>query len=121
VRPSATELQVILGPIADQVAGDMRASMRAGEPATSAPAMAEPAMSPQALVQALGGPANIREVTTAATRLCFTLGDAAAVDQRALDALPVRAIARLSPTRIHAIIGPDAGRALEALTPLLAR
>ena len=39
VRPSAEALQVVLGPIADQVAGELRAAMRDGASADPAPAV----------------------------------------------------------------------------------
>jgi len=66
VKPSAKELQVILGPIADQVAGDIRAALRQGSGG-------EPTA--EGLLAALGGAGNVNAVTLSSTRLCFIVGD----------------------------------------------
>ncbi len=110
VRPSAKELQVILGPIADQVAGEMRAVLRAGASEGAAPAQ---------LLAALGGAANVSDVQQASTRLCFTVRDDAAVMDKALDALGARGVARPNSKRVHVLIGPKASDMLAALRDLM--
>ena len=69
VRPSARDLQVVLGPIADQVAREMNAWL-AGD-AGVAPALRAAARraDASALLAALGGQANVREVATCSSRL----------------------------------------------------
>jgi len=111
VRPSAKELQVILGPIADQVAGEIRDVLRAAVPGTAGDS---------GLVAALGGAANISDVEMASTRLCFTVRNGAAVEDRALAALGLRGIARPRADRVHAVIGPDAAGMLASVRRLLA-
>ncbi|HZF16010.1 MAG TPA: N-acetylglucosamine-specific PTS transporter subunit IIBC [Steroidobacteraceae bacterium] len=111
VKPSARELQVILGPIADQVAGEMRAVLRAGSAADA---------SPEKLLAALGGASNIRDLAVSSTRLCFTVADDAAVAADALGRLGVRGVARPIANRVHVIVGADAQSLLQRIQPLLA-
>jgi PTS system N-acetylglucosamine-specific IIC component len=108
VRLSANQLQVILGPQADQVAGAMRDVLRAGSASGGAPA----------LLAALGGVANVAEAEVASTRLCFTVRSDSDVDDAALAALGLRGIARPSANRVHAVIGPRAAEMLIAVRAL---
>ncbi len=157
VRPSADTLQVVVGPEADQLAGQMKGALRSpqGSAAAAAPtalvgaapaATAAPALAaaPQAaapaapsaaapagpaaaalldtaaLLRALGGRANVREVHTAASRLRLNIADARAVDQSALIAIGVRDVVLPRPDCLHLIIGPAAaatGAALRTLLP----
>jgi PTS system N-acetylglucosamine-specific IIC component len=103
-------LQVILGPIADQVAGEMRAVLRAGP---------SDASEPQDLLAALGGAANVSDVQVASTRLCFTVRDDAAVIDKALDEFGAHGVARPNPNRVHVLIGPKAGDMLASLRGLV--
>jgi PTS system N-acetylglucosamine-specific IIC component len=106
VRPSADSLQVVLGPIADQVAGELRAALRDG-PAAPAAAVQAGALLPR-LIDALGGAGNISRVEAASTRLLVTLRDTALANEPALAALTVRGIARPSPESVHVLVGPGA-------------
>jgi N-acetylglucosamine PTS system EIICBA or EIICB component len=115
VRPSAESLQVVVGPIADQLAGDIRRHLRA--PSGNAGESVDPA----SLLAALGGTGNIRDVTAASTRLLFTIGDEAAVDESALSVAAPRGFARPSRGSLHVLIGPEVQRTHEALRILLAR
>jgi PTS system N-acetylglucosamine-specific IIC component len=112
VRPSAKTLQVVLGPIADQVAGEIRAatiSPSAPGPAVqAAPAAAPIAVDAQAWLAALGGRANLVGGGVCSTRLYLTLADPAAIDEARLHALGARAVARPAPASLHVLIGPDA-------------
>jgi PTS system N-acetylglucosamine-specific IIC component len=112
VRPSAKELQVILGPIADQVAGEMRAVLRAPQPESA---------SAVELLAALGGAANVREVAVSSTRLCFTVVDDSAVRENALGELDVRGVARPRTNSVHVLIGPTANTLLESVRGLVKR
>ena len=116
VRPGPRAVQVVLGPMADLVATEMRAA--AGAPAaTPAPSPAvAPGAAPAAaleagpLLAALGGRANVKAYHAASSRLRVELADAAALDEAALKAAGVRAIARPAPAVVHLILGPDAAR-----------
>ena len=128
VRPSANALQVVLGPIADQVAGELRAALRdAGAPASVAataardatpasPATTQPdrALLPE-LLAALGGRSNVAAVEAASTRVLLTLRDGALADPDALLALALRGIARPSANSVHLVVGPRAAAVAQDL------
>ena len=145
VRPSADALQVVLGPIADQVAGDIRAALHAGAPAQIgsdahapapiSPASAhpaaqtavtsgdEPAMSfdtglARQLWDAIGGKRNVISVGATSTRLRVIVRDASSIDDVALQKLGVRGVARPATDTLHILIGPNAGAAGQALQGL---
>ena len=83
VRPSARSLQVVLGPVADQVAGHIRAVLQEAE----APALVA---SVTAVAGALGGPGNVRGVTLRPGRILVAVRDTATVDLGALRAAGAR-------------------------------
>jgi PTS system N-acetylglucosamine-specific IIC component len=118
VRPSATTLQIVLGPIADAVAGEIRAATQASAGvAAAAPAISEGApasVDAAPWLAALGGAANIRAGGLCGSRLWLELG-AAAVDESALRTLGVRATARPAPATLHLLIGPAAAGVAAAL------
>ena len=123
VRPSATALQVVLGPMADQVAGEIRAALSLSPaPAASAgapqPEAAHPAAAPApeaaALLAGLGGAANVRDVLTCASRLRVAVANADLVDSHALKASGVRSVAKF-PGSVQVVIGPAAPAMAEAL------
>lgn len=115
VRPSQETLQVVVGPIADQLASSIRAGLKL--PAGAAPAAAVPIPpSPskidagieemaRGLIQSLGGAANIRELRLAASRVCFSLNNAS-VPGRPEQVSGVRGIARPAPNSLHVLAGP---------------
>jgi PTS system N-acetylglucosamine-specific IIC component len=114
VRPTADTLQVVVGPVADQLAGDMRRTLRA--PAATAPVRADAA----ALLSALGGRANLASIDAASTRLLLTVAEDALVDERALAAASPRGFARPAAGRVHVLVGPAAPRARDELAALQA-
>jgi len=119
VRPSAKTLQVVLGPVADQVAGEMRdaAALRpAVAPTTPAPPPAprpEPA-DVDAWLAALGGCDNLKACGACDRRLYLEIA-AGAVDEGALTALGVRAIARPRAESLHLLLGGEADALSSAL------
>jgi PTS system N-acetylglucosamine-specific IIC component len=131
VKPSDKALQVVLGPIADQVAGEIRAAM--GGPAlapVAKPVAAKPALTTalptaadderaEALVGALGGAANVEAVGACSSRLRLVVRDNAAVDEAALRALDSRGVVRVGERAVHVVLGPDAERIGEAVRCLL--
>jgi PTS system N-acetylglucosamine-specific IIC component len=110
IRPSAQGLQVVLGPIADSVAMEMRA---AAGPLTAAAPAAEShatvvAADPAPWLAALGGRDNVAASGAASSRLWVDLTDPARADEAALRRLGVRMIARPSVNALHLILGADA-------------
>lgn len=110
IRPSAQGLQVVLGPIADSVAMEMRA---AAGPLSAAAPVAEnrptvAAADPAPWLAALGGRDNVAASGAASSRLWVDLADPARVDEAALRQLGVRMIARPSANALQLILGADA-------------
>jgi PTS system N-acetylglucosamine-specific IIC component len=126
VRPGPRDLQVVLGPIADEVAREMRdslggaAAVVAAEVVVAAPVAgeADTAAAP-AILAALGGRANLRDVEAAANRLLVGLADAGAVDAAALKRAGMRALARPAPGRAQLVFGGDAAALAGALAGLV--
>jgi N-acetylglucosamine PTS system EIICBA or EIICB component len=112
IKPSANSLQVVVGTNADQIAGEMKAALRAA-------AVAEGVSYAPALLAALGGRSNIRAVETASTRLRINIADGSAVDERAIGALGLRGVALAAPNWVHVIVGPGAWTAAISLRKLL--
>jgi PTS system N-acetylglucosamine-specific IIC component len=107
VRPGGNALQVVLGPIADQVAGEIRARLR-GRPAASA----------DAWFRALGGADNVEELRQRSTRLILRLADSTKLDEAALKRLGARAVARSNGGRVHVLLNEaSAEGAAAALQP----
>ena len=132
VRPSANTLQVVIGTLADQVAGEIRSALHgsassAAVPGSAAPALATPAPDPvatpavdaEALLAALGGRANVRAVEAAASRLRVSVSDAALIDRDAIRGLGLRGTAIPAAGCVHVIVGPAANAACAALRKLL--
>ena len=113
VRPSAEALQVVVGPIADQLASDIRSELKAPT------AHGLPALSVGTLLEALGGRANVREVKLAASRLCIAVKNADAVVNSRIAALSVRGVARPAPDSLHFVLGPSAGAVFQELNAIL--
>lgn len=117
LRTPAQGLQVVLGPIADQVAGKIRAALRAAPAPTMAtpPAAAPPtAVAVEAtraaeMLTALGGAANVLEVAPAAGRLLVRTARSALVDEEALLAAGLRGIARPRQDSVQLLLGVGAG------------
>ncbi|WP_137862053.1 MULTISPECIES: N-acetylglucosamine-specific PTS transporter subunit IIBC [unclassified Sphingomonas] len=103
-------LQVVLGPIADQVAAEVRAAIGGGAaapaPASPAPAIAAARHDTGGIRAALAG-TKIRAVAANATRVLIDVEDPAAIDVAALAGAGVRAVAG-SGNRLHLIVGPGA-------------
>jgi N-acetylglucosamine PTS system EIICBA or EIICB component len=141
LRPSATALQVVVGPTADQLASEIReamASMPAESPTAPASRAAPPHQSPsevvgpaiatpappkevlQSLLAALGGRSNVRSVEPASSRLRIGVASAARVDDAAIRRLGMRGVAIAATDCVHVIVGPAAEAAVASLRELLA-
>ena len=91
---------MVLGPIADQVAGEIRSALRGGT--TTAQGGAE-------WIAALGGAANIEDLQHRSTRLVVRLADAAKLDEPALKRLGARAVVRSEGGRVHVLLDETTG------------
>jgi len=127
VRPSPRDLQVVLGPIADEVAREMREAITAPPPlAAPVPVLppepvfrADPSFA-VAILAALGGAANVNKVEAASNRLLVNLGDPAAVDEAALRQLGIRGVAHSEARRVQLVLAGEAAGAGAAITDLIA-
>jgi PTS system N-acetylglucosamine-specific IIC component len=137
VRPGRNVLQVVIGPQAEIVAGEIRTAMAAGEygalsgtaqeatvaraeaaqiAGTSVQAGAEDVALAERLLSALGGPSNVQTAEHAAvTRLRFTVRDRRKADEGALKRAGVSGVMRPSDGVWHVIAG---GRAAAVATAL---
>jgi len=143
VRPSATALQVVVGPVADQLAGEIRETIavlpRGSERPQPASAVAPSGTSDvrdaaaaaaeapslersvvQKLFDALGGRANVRSIERASSRLRVGVTNAAKVDSAAIRALGLRGVTVAAADCVHVIVGPAAQSACTSLRELLA-
>lgn len=115
IRPTADTLQVVVGPVADQLAGEIRRGLRAGPPSG-----ASRSLDCAALLAALGGATNVRAVESNSTRLLVGVADDARVDAAALAAASPRGFARPARGSVHVIVGAGAAAGREALARLAA-
>lgn len=121
VRPSDRALQVVLGPIADQVAGEIRAAI--GGAASSPPSVSQLSETPSQgetldadrLISGLGGMPNVVRVNANATRLCLDVANADEVEEHTLRGAGVRSVVRIGAHTLHLIIGPAAQATHESL------
>jgi len=112
-------VQVVVGPVADQLASEIRAALKRGVVPSHAHAPApKPAVLPAAnarpdasalarVLEALGGRQNIADLKLTASRLQVSVRDPAAVNESVLSGV-VRAVARPTAGSIHLVIGPAA-------------
>jgi PTS system N-acetylglucosamine-specific IIC component len=117
VKPSATALQVVVGPAADLLAGEIREAM-ASMPSKSTTAPPKDVL--QGLLAALGGRANVRNVEPASSRLRIGVANAGVIDIAAIRRLGMRGAAIAAADSVHVIVGPDAEAAGAALRELMA-
>ena len=134
VRPSPRDLQVVLGPIADQVAREMRDVLGAPPPSTAAavtpPVAASPAGIPavtgadaglaQSILAALGGAANLRSAEASANRVLIAVHDGAAIDPVALQRLSPRGLVQPQPHTAQLVLDRPASGIAGALAALVA-
>ena len=123
VRPSPRDLQVVLGPIADEVAREIREALGAPEPEPIPAAAPQPTLvatpadhaHARSLLSALGGAANVSGIECAANRLLLSLVDPGKIEPGALRGLGVRAIAQPGDNSAHLILEDDAAGVADAL------
>jgi PTS system N-acetylglucosamine-specific IIC component len=108
LRSSATGLQVVLGPIADQVAGDIRAALRSVPPNDAS-----------ALLAALGGRENVVDLESAAGRLLIRIARPVSLDETALGKFGIRGIAHCAADRLQVLVAGPVEEWSEPLRRLL--
>ncbi|MHB8528940.1 MAG: N-acetylglucosamine-specific PTS transporter subunit IIBC [Caulobacteraceae bacterium] len=106
VRPSERHLQVVLGPIADEVARDIQGALV--REANEAPF-------DRSVLAALGGRDNLLGIAAAANRLLASLADTTKIDETALRRLGARGLALTGGDRVQVLLAFDAGDLAEAL------
>jgi PTS system N-acetylglucosamine-specific IIC component len=106
VRPSPEGLQVVLGPIADAVAMEMRASAGplAGAATPAAPAATAAKRNVGPWLDALGGRDNVAEAGGASSRLWLRLRQPERLDEPALQKLGVRMVARPTAETVQLLV-----------------
>jgi PTS system N-acetylglucosamine-specific IIC component len=103
LKPSAETVQVVLGPIADSVAMDIRAAVDRPAPAPKAgPAKSTDSL-PEFLAQALGGHAKIRRASHHHGRWRVELAEDLPPGAEVMVA-GVRSIARVKPNLVHLLV-----------------
>jgi PTS system N-acetylglucosamine-specific IIC component len=96
-------VQVVVGPIADQLAAEIRAALRTGAGAGGRGDAGK-------LLEALGGAVNLVRVEPRASRLVIDVSDPAAVQESGLQAAGFRGVTRVAAGTWHVIAGPDAAQ-----------
>ena len=127
VRPgNGGSLQVVVGPLADSIADEIRLAMPsfvASAPAAGAPVDKSVAVNVQEAEQwlsALGGRANVRQLEAVAmTRLRVELGDDSGLSEAQLTALGCQGVSQLDSGVWHLLIGDKASGLSEALERLV--
>ena len=120
IRPSATTLQVVLGPTAELVATQINrqlggsADTDADDPSAPAPQATEVARKApfglsdvDALIEAMGGVANIRSAAASSNRLCLDVKKIPKLDVPRLKALGVRDVVPVGDDTAHLLTPGD--------------
>jgi len=115
IRPSANALQVVLGPIADSVAVEIRDALALGGTALAPAPVAAPAeqatLTPAALA-ALGGADNVLGARLLGNRLRVELCEPEKAAEPALVALGVRTVAHPSEGVLHLLLASNGAEGL---------
>ncbi|MEO5772988.1 MAG: N-acetylglucosamine-specific PTS transporter subunit IIBC [Sphingomicrobium sp.] len=103
VRPGGDALQVVLGPIADRVAGEIRSNLRGGADHASD------------WLAALGGRGNVEDMQQRASRLIVKLRNGGDLDEGRLRELGARAVAHGESGLVHLLIDSETADRLSRL------
>jgi PTS system N-acetylglucosamine-specific IIC component len=126
LRSANTGLQVVLGPVADQVAGEIRTALRTVLPPSDAPPTdmrltgPPPRIDAAGVLRALGGRVNVAGIECLAGRVAVRVTKAAAVDEGALARLGVRGVAHPDAASLQLLIPGHAEDWAQPLRQLLA-
>lgn len=113
VRPGAGAVQVIVGPGAEILADEVRATLKA--PAQPRPQAAATGSRAEKLIAALGGAANLKNVDACTTRLRLQVVDNALVREAELKALGARGLIKPAPGSVQVVLGPIADTVAEEI------
>jgi PTS system N-acetylglucosamine-specific IIC component len=105
---SEDALQVVVGPIADQLAAEIRSQLKSAGAKSEGSARDGSSTSVPELLAALGGAQNVKEVLVATSRVLVTLHDAATLNTNAIARLGLRGIAQPMEKSLHLLVGPNA-------------
>jgi PTS system N-acetylglucosamine-specific IIC component len=111
LRLGERDLQVVLGPIADSVAEEIRARLRDGPAAAATPSVSALAATIRTALAAAG----LRGAQGRGSRLIVDLDDADRADLPALDVPGLRGVARAAPRTLHILVGTGAEELATAL------
>ncbi len=109
IKPSAKTVQVVLGPIADSVAMDIREAMEQPVSAVQDVATEEAEHDirlPLALTEMLGGLHNIRKASQLHGRIRVELVDAELADRQSVDKAGGRDLVILNDNVVHVLVAP---------------
>ncbi len=104
VRPSSDTLQVVVGPIADQLAGDIRKAARSDDVSHAH----STEVNVEALAAALGGSSNLASIDVHSTRLGVRVREGAGIDLAAIKSAGARTAVQVSDSLWHVVVGPSA-------------
>jgi PTS system N-acetylglucosamine-specific IIC component len=93
VNVGAAGMQVVVGPVADQLASEIRTALHGGGSSVDA----------EAWMRALGGANNVSRIEAAPGRVMVTVKDAGRIDRDALVALGARDVGTASGTSVHVL------------------
>jgi len=93
VNVGASGIQVVVGPVADQLASEIRACVADGQSPVNR----------EAWFEALGGAGNVVRIDPVSGRVLVTVHDSMRVDEQALSRLGARGVARPSTTSVHVL------------------
>ncbi|CAN7409708.1 N-acetylglucosamine-specific PTS transporter subunit IIBC [Brevundimonas sp. LjRoot202] len=110
ISPTPTDLQVVLGPIADAVADEIRACLSGSRGAVA------PDANVDAIRRALGSGANIREIAVRASRLCIRVVREEAVDLHALQLAAPKGAVMTGADTLQLVVGAGAEALASDLT-----
>jgi PTS system N-acetylglucosamine-specific IIC component len=109
IRLGEKNIQVILGPMAEIIAGEMKtvseAPVQAAAPAPTTPSNDRAELARQ-YMDVLGGRDNLENIDACITRLRLTLKDSSIVDDSRLKALGAAGVIRLGERNMQVILGP---------------
>ncbi|NTX11520.1 PTS transporter subunit EIIC [Myxococcus sp. CA051A] len=114
LRPARGSVQVIIGPEADQLAAEVKQALQGA----AAPG-AEHRTLARAMLDALGGAANVRVVDSCTTRLRLSVADALLVNDAKLQGLGTRGVVKPVSGSVQVILGPTAERVADELRAML--
>ena len=120
IRPSDKALQVVLGPIADAVAMEIRAAMGSSPPSVVSAITPRPSppsvnagmhdtdyVMSSAIVNALGGAANVKRATIGHGRIRVELADATSIDPSQISREFERGLIVLPENIVHILMQPE--------------